>query len=258
MKLGLIGHPVAHSRSPALHAAAGTACGIQVEYQLYDTPRGQVAERFAGLRAAGLRGFNVTAPHKARAFELCAGRSPAAEAVAAVNTVVFEADGAFGDNTDVEGFRRALGQPPGERAMVLGAGGAARAVLFALSNLGIEARVFNRSVERARERLGEDHTVSPLEAVPGHLAETDLLVNCLSRGAAAWVAGLRFEALPAHALVFDLNYGAAAAPVLEAVRRAERRAMGGLEMLAWQGIAAFERWTGAQPPLAAVLAALDD
>ncbi len=261
LRAALIGHPVAHSLSPALHRAAGAACGIAVDYDLIDVPPGGVAAAVARLRGAGLAGVNITAPHKAEAAA-CADRlTPAARAIGVVNTLVFGAE-LLGDNTDGPGFRAALhpatvSAPP--RAVVLGAGGSARAVVWALLDIGCpRVDVLNRTEARARRLCAAFGSPrlrpGPLADAAARMAGAGLLVDSLPDGAAA-ALGLPFEALAADARIHGLDYGHRADPLRAAVG-GRRPFVDGLSMLAWQGVVAFERWTGVRPPIQPVLDAL--
>lgn len=257
LRAGLIGHPVAHSLSPHLHRAAGASCGVDVDYRLYDTAPGAVISTLNALRAAGLDGVNVTAPHKAAAAEWVDALTPAARAVGVVNTIVFDGPGGrtLGDNTDVEGFARAVGPLPGPRAVVLGAGGAARAVVRALLDAGAEVMVANRTVERAAalcDGLDGARPV-PLSAASSEMAGADLLVDAISTPLVA--AALPFDALAPGARVVTLRYGRSV-DSLRAAIAGRRPLTDGLPMLAWQGIAAFERWIDRAPVPAAVFEAL--
>lgn len=258
LRAALIGHPVRHSLSPTLHQAAGAACGVAVDYRLIDVPPGGVAEAIARLRAAGLRGINVTAPHKAEATA-CADRlTDAARAIGVVNTLAFDPDGVLGDNTDGPGFSAALGALPGPRAAVIGAGGAARAVVWALLDAGAaRIDVLNRDPERARALCD---ALDPARARPGPLAATarlagaDLLVVAIPNAGSAALA-LPFDALAPHARIVGLDYGRRAEPLRRAVGGI-RPFSDGLGMLAWQGVLAFARWTGREPPIGPVREAL--
>lgn len=257
LRAGLIGHPVAHSLSPPLHHAAGASCGVDVDYELYDTRPDAVGATLSALRAAGLDGVNVTAPHKAAAAAWVDTLTPAARAVGVVNTIVFDGPGGrtVGDNTDVEGFARAVGPLPGPRAVVLGAGGAARAVVRALLDAGAVVVVANRTVERAAALCAglSDAQPAPLSAAPAAMEGADLLVDTVSEPAVA--AALPFDALAPGARVMTLRYDRSVDPLRAAI--AGRRPLtDGLPMLAWQGIAAFERWTDRTPVPEAVFEAL--
>lgn len=259
LRAALIGHPVAHSLSPTLHRAAGAACGIPVDYGLVDVEPGAVVAAVGRLRADGLHGINITAPHKAEALGAVDRLTPAAEAIGVVNTLVFGPDGVLGDNTDGPGFGATLGAAEGERAIVLGAGGAARAVVWALLQAGCgRIDLLNRTPRRAEALCasladGRLHP-GPLAAAPALMTDADRLVDTLPGGAAVDL-GLPFAALPAHARIHTLDYGQRADPLRRAV--ADRRPFeDGLAMLAWQGVFAFARWTGTTPAIRPVLDAL--
>lgn len=255
IRLGLLGHPVAHSRSPALHAAAAASTGLDVRYDLFDvSPLGLPAWLAADH---GLVGFNVTAPHKEAVGRWVQRLGPAARRLGVVNTVGCGA-APIGWNTDLYGFRQALGEPPDGPAVVLGAGGAARAVIAGLADAGVTAiTVAARSVEQARaalDRLGI--TGRAVTFAPGVVADAALVIDAVGGAGRAAVAGLPFARARASCRVMCLAYGAGAAPVIAAAARAGCRAEDGLAMLAWQGVAAFERWTGRRADPAAVLGAL--
>jgi len=255
LRLALLGHPVGHSLSPALHQAAGAACGLEVDYQLLDTPPHLLDATMARLRDAGYRGYNITAPHKQAVHARVHTLTDAAEAVGAVNTVVLSNGQALGDNTDVAGLRQALtaANAPEGHAVVIGTGGTARAAIHVLRTTGRDFAVHGRDRAKAREL---HHRAGDWSELSDALRGVSLVVLCLARAAAPALARLPFDATAPDALVFDVNYGVAARPVAEAVVRAGRRGEDGLRMLAWQGLAAFERWTGlasrAEPVLEAV------
>ena len=220
-----------------------------------------LAATVARCQREGRAGLNVTLPHKRAACRLADSLTHAAATTQAVNTLIFGPDGVRGDNTDVEGFATALGPPPGPRALVIGAGGAARAVLVALRRAGVRSlRVAARAPANAEEMVSDlgfgGVAVGALEDTVGLLPTVDLVVLALPPGRWAAEATLPWSTLPEHARVIHLAYGPAARLVVDAARAAGRRAEDGLVMLAAQGIAAFEAWTGLRPPLAAALSAL--
>jgi shikimate dehydrogenase len=180
-RLGVIGWPVAHSRSPAMFEAAFRAYSMQGEwsYQRLPIPPPLLRETVRALGGAGFVGANVTIPHKRAALALSDSASPTARAIGAANTLSFDADGAIvAENTDAPGLIAALGQPvEGVHALVLGAGGSSRAAVWALLDAGAQVSVWNRTPERARElarQLGARAVERPVRA--------DLLVNCTSVG----------------------------------------------------------------------------
>lgn len=260
--VGIIGWPVAHSLSPAMHNAAFAAMGLDWAYVAFPVEPDRVPEAIRGLAAAGVAGLNVTIPHKAAALAASSAASPAAAAIGAANTLIPDGAGGFRcDNTDAEGFLRALDeQAPmdlqGVRVLVLGAGGAARAVTWALRGRGARITVANRTPEKAAE-LG---AVVPFtaEAVDAALAETDLLVNTTSLGLHGDdpPPGLPLAAIPAGCVVADIVYRRGGTPWLGAVAARGHRTVDGLGMLLHQGAAALAQWTGQEPPVDAMREAL--
>jgi len=242
---GVLGFPVAHSRSPDIQNAAFRELGLDWRYVKLPVPPELFAETARALPGSGFRGANVTIPHKRAALELADVRSPAAEAIGAANTLLF-ADGSIeADNTDAPGFLAALGEDPaGLRALVLGAGGAGRAVAWALREAGAaEVSVWNRTPERAEAlsaELGLRHVARP-EAC-------DLLVNATSVGLTGGEP-LPLEALEPPPVVVDLVYSDGPTALLEWARAGGSRTVDGLEVLVRQGALSFERWTGREAPL---------
>ena len=190
----MLGWPVAHSRSPAIQNAALAAAGLSDwRYQLLPAPPELFGEMVRALPAAGFRGVNVTIPHKPAALALATRPTERAESIGAANTLVFESDhGVVADNTDAPALIGALGfELAGATALVLGAGGTARAAVWALNHAGAEVRVLNRTAERARALCAE------LGGTPVSGAEpADLLVNCTSVGSGR--GGLVRRAAPAR------------------------------------------------------------
>lgn len=260
IRLGLIGWPLAHSLSPVLHQRAGEISALPVDYQLYPTPPDRVNERLADLREAGLRGVNVTIPHKAAAAAWVDRLTPQAARLGAVNTVVFEPDGtATGHNTDVAGVRESLGSERLGRAVLVGAGGAARAALVALAERCDQIHVLARRLQQAETLVAslapERAIATPLSALAESVAGSDLVVDALPPQA-EHVARAPLHRLSPQGRVLTLNYGPGAAATLQAAGRAGRPAMDGLIMLAAQGVAAFELWTGRRVATGDVLASL--
>jgi len=260
--LGVCGWPVAHSRSPAMHAAALAAAGLDGwRYLRLPLPPELFAETIRALPAAGFRGVNVTIPHKEAALALAGSASPAARAIGAANTLSFEPGGAIAaDNTDAPGLLAALGErwrPAGRSALVLGAGGAARAAVYALREAGAaDVAVWNRTPERARAlaaALGARAVERPGRA--------DIVVNCTSVGLADPDATfkalpLQADSLDAGSCVVDMVYRDGGTRLLEAARTRGADVVDGLEILVAQGAASFERWTGTTAPREAMRAAV--
>jgi shikimate dehydrogenase len=267
----VIGHPIAHSRSPAIHNAAFAAVELADEwsYEALEVEPREFAHRVRALPEQGFVGANVTVPHKRAALELADTASDSAGEIGAANTLSFEGGAIGADNTDAPGFLAALPEPPaGRRALVLGAGGSARAIVWALVRERAEVAVWNRTVERA-ERLAEELGAFAL-AADGELPadQFELVVNCTSVGmeaAAASPAGSDLESLRlapdrihAGQVVVDLVYGASETELARTARERGASVVDGLEVLVRQGAASFRIWTGIDPPLDAMRRAARD
>jgi shikimate dehydrogenase len=259
---GIIGWPVDHSLSPAMHNAAFAALGLNWAYAAFPVHPDRVGEAVRGLAAAGCAGLNVTIPHKRAVLDCCSEVSAAVGAIGAANTLVPDGGGGFrGDNTDAAGFLRALDEAAplaldGEDALVIGAGGAARAVAFALRSRGARVRVANRTPERAAE-LGDPvpFTRQALDLVAGQSA---LVVNTTSLGLEGDEPppDLPLGGLGRDQVVVDVVYRPGGTPWLAAVAARGARTVDGLGMLLHQGAAAFEQWTGCPAPVDVMRAAL--
>jgi len=258
-RVGLIGWPVAHSVSPAMHNAAFGALGLDWQYDLLPAPPERFAVAVAAWVAAGYRGFNVTIPHKGAALRLPQVRaiSPAAEAIGAANTLTVEPDGSLAaDNTDWRGFADDLAAGgiavEGARCLVLGTGGSARAVIYALRAGGAVAITAISRQPGGRDGAAGYGDLARL--APG----ADLVVNCTPAGmspdvaASPWPEDVPF---PGGAALVDLIYNPPVTRLMADAQAAGARTVGGLGMLVRQGALAFERWTGIAPPLAIMLEA---
>jgi shikimate dehydrogenase len=262
----LLGDPVGHSLSPVIQNAAFSDAGVDGVYVAVRCAADDLVGFMRGLSRAG-GGGNITLPHKEKAAAVVDVASDAVRRTGACNTFWGGPDGkVHGDNTDVEGFRRALrafveGSPAGIRALLLGAGGAARAALMALLEEGAdEVVILNRSVERARavaRRIGGQRArvASSPEDVRGQ--SFDLVANATRLGlSAADPLPLDFEILERAGAAMDLVYGTGSTPFVRAAESFGIRAADGGEMLVQQGAASFERWWGRAAPVAAMRAAL--
>ena len=271
LRLGILGYPLGHSASPAFQQAALDHLGLDARYEAWEVAPEGLAERVRQLRGPDLLGFSVTVPHKETVMPLLDEVDDAARAIGAVNTVVCRDGRLLGANTDLEGFLWALREdgayaPRGGRALVLGAGGAARAVAYALLMEGAASvAIANRSLARARilaEELGArfparvralSMDVEVLAPLLGADASVHLLVNCTSLGMAHGpdpdASPVPADLIPGTALVYDLVYNPQETPLLAAARRAGARTLGGLPMLVYQGAAAFRMWTGRDAPI---------
>lgn len=259
-KAGVVGHPIGHSLSPVLHRHWLARYGIAGAYDPVDiAPEGFAAGMRALFGDPAWRGCNVTVPHKEAAFRFCARRDAAAERLGAVNTIVRDADGMLeGRNTDLYGFRRNLetaegwsaALPARGPAVVIGAGGAARAVVAALQDLGFPAvRVLNRSVDKAAALAQSLATPAvPVHAAamadaPDALADAALLVNTTSLGMTGQPAlDLDLDRLPRSAFVTDIVYNPLETDLLERARARGNSTVDGLGMLLHQAVPGFQAW----------------
>jgi shikimate dehydrogenase len=267
-RLAVLGHPIAHSRSPAMHAAAFEALGIASEwtYEAIDVSAEEFESRVRGLAAEGYAGANVTVPHKLAALGLADNASPAARAIGAANMLSFNERGIEAENTDAPGLLGALPvSPAGLRTTVLGAGGAARACVWALVSSGSDVTVWNRTQPKAETLARELGAVAPDGGDEPLGADTyDILVNATSVGlevAGRSSAGSRqpladLKALPIDAdsisathVVVDLVYGPSETPLSAFARQRGADVVDGLEVLVHQGAASFRLWTGLDPPI---------
>lgn len=259
-RLGVLGWPVAHSRSPQMIVAALRAAGLSSwRYQRLPVPPELFTETARGLPDAGFRGANVTIPHKQAALRLADELTDTARAVGAANTLVFEDSGAvIADNTDAPGFLQALRRPAaGASALVLGAGGSARAVVWALLSAGAgEVRVWNRDRERARGLCAELGCAAVSEA-----QRADLLINCTPVGRdgspnAFKMWPLRADELAMFGCIVDFVYGEGETSLVLAARRSGVPVIDGLDLLVAQGALSFERFTGRRAALEEMRAAV--
>jgi shikimate dehydrogenase len=260
---GLIGYPLGHSISPVLHRAALDAAELQGEYQLFEAPplpEGEkvLAKLFEELRTRQLHGLNVTIPHKQNIFPYLDDITPAAQQIGAVNVVFCQDGRLMGDNTDAAGFLADLERfleaqhRQSGSALVLGAGGSARAVVYALATAGWGVTVAARRVEQARalaEQIGPGH-IQSIQLNPAELlstGEVNLLVNTTPLGmhphasASPWPDNI---SLPGGAVVYDLVYNPPQTHLMQAAETAGLPACNGLGMLVEQAALSFERWTG--------------
>ena len=266
-RAGVAGWPIAHSRSPLIHSYWLRTLGLAGRYDRIAVPPGAFATFAADIGPDGLIGANVTAPHKEAAFAVCDRRTEAAAGLGAVNTLWRENGALWGDNTDVAGFLDNLdAQAPGwrgatESAVVLGAGGAARAVVQGLLASGVDRVVIvNRTRARAdalAASFGRRTSTAPWEALPRRLGETDLLVNASVLGMEGQPAlAIDLDPLPEKAIVADIVYVPLETPLLAAARARGLAAVEGLGMLLHQAAPGFERWFGVRPRVTAQLHAL--
>ncbi len=262
----VIGHPVGHSRSPLIHGHWLDAYGLAGSYEKVPVAPEDLDAFVRGLRAAGFVGGNVTVPHKQRVLDLADAVDEAADAIGAANTLWFDGDDLVAGNTDALGFLASLDDEapgwdaPAGSALVLGAGGAARAVIHGLLERGFEVAVVNRTLMRAvdlAEAQADGVWAYAWEEMPQLLGAADLLVNTTTLGMAGQPPlALDLAGLKRGALVADIVYAPLETPLLAAARAAGHRAVGGLGMLLHQAVPGFERWFGVRPEVTPALRAL--
>lgn len=253
-RAGVIGWPVSHSLSPALHGHWLKRYGIEGEYRAIPAAPEALAQTLLGLFEQGFVGANITVPHKEAALTLVEEIDEIARSIGAVNTVVIKDGILTGTNTDAYGFienLRPFLKPEMKRALVIGAGGAARAVVYGLARHGFaQIHVMNRTYERAEELAAMDPRIIPIrwDHYQSVMETADLLVNTTTQG----MVGERpleisLETLVKHALVTDIVYRPLITPLLAEARRRGNPVVDGLGMLLWQAKPGFAAWFGVEP-----------
>jgi len=257
----LLGYPISHSLSPAMHNAAFRAVDLNWRYELLETPQEKLHEALARLRADDCGGANVTLPHKQAVMEYLDELSDTARAIGAVNTIVVRDGRLIGDNTDAVGFIAALRDarvdPRNVRVVIIGAGGAARAVAFALAERGAASiDIVNRTTSRATMLAEALRQHFPHLALGVNMAEAlkdaHIIVNATSVGMSPNADESpmpRGCVFPRGAVAFDLVYRPMQTQFLRDAEKAGARPIGGLGMLVHQGGAAFKLWTGYEAPV---------
>ncbi len=263
---GLIGNPVEHSMSPAMHNAAFREMGLDYLYAAFRVEAADVEKAINGMRALNLRGLNVTIPHKVAVLHLVDRLDPLAEKIEAVNTIVNDNGVLTGYNTDATGFLQPLLEngiePQGKNVLILGAGGASRAVSFILADRGANLVILNRKeeldwAEELAGRISQNFKISvPAleltdENLKGQLDKADILINVTSVGMSPNTDNtlVTKEELRPGLIVYDVVYNPVKTKLLGEAEAAAARTIGGIDMLAWQGAIAFELWTGQKAPL---------
>ncbi len=267
-RTGIIGFPLGHSISPAFQQAAFDELGLDCSYERWPTPSDELMMRIQGLKSPEILGANVTVPYKQAVIGLVDRVDPVALRIGAINTVVRQEDGTLhGHNTDAEGFMRSLSfdggfDPAGCSAVILGAGGAARAVAFGLADAGIERiTILNRTEEKATKLADAVARATSVRVIGARLgggstfergSPPDLIVQCTSLGMSGGPDEGRapdISGLISHGtLVCDLVYNPIETPLLRLAAERGARTLGGLGMLVHQGAAAFTLWTGREAP----------
>ncbi|MCY4567418.1 MAG: shikimate dehydrogenase [Candidatus Poribacteria bacterium] len=263
--VGVIGDPVEHSRSPQMHNAAFAKAELDYVYVPFHVRPDDLADAIAGFKAINVVGINVTLPHKQAVIPSLTSISREAELIGAVNTLTFVEGNIYGDNTDAPGVLKALeedgsmsGSPVGESVVVLGAGGAARAVVVALALRGVASiTIANRTVEKAvslAEEMDRKTGVSMQgiglsdERLPLAVRESNLLVNTATTSMDVTQPLLiSADWLQPDTIVYDIVYTPPVTPLMQAATERGCQTLGGIGMLVHQGAIAFEKWTGVTP-----------
>ena len=275
--LALTGYPLGHSLSPLIHSAALRACGLEGEYLLRPVAPEKLDSELdaivSDLRSEQLHGLNITIPHKQTIVKICDELTPAAQMIGAVNLISLQGNKIIGDNSDARGFMAALcpyqdlWRSGTRKALVLGAGGSARAVIYALVSSGWEVTVTSRRLEQAEQLTAAlrpaDNLIPPI-AVPfptdaTFLDNLNLLVNTTPLGMSPNPAGCPWPAeypLPAKAIVYDLVYNPRETTLIKLANSQGLQTIGGIAMLVEQAAIAFECWTGRSAPRDAMYASV--
>lgn len=275
LKLGILGYPIHHTLSPVLHGKLMALTGLSGQYDVFSTPPEELVTAILRLRKEGYVGLNLTIPHKVAAMSLCDHLSPQARQIQAVNTITLREDGIWGENTDVTGFLESFPHEvrqsmPHRSALVLGAGGASRAVLAAFITAAVpHITLAARSPERASATLAmaetmirETQSKTRLQFIPWNPEVADLeglesfqiVVNTTPIGMSPDRQNMSplkkdaISALPSAAFVYDLIYRPQTPRLIQESLDLGLAAMAGLDMLILQGVAAFEIWTGQKIP----------
>ena len=270
--LGVIGDPVAHSASPAMHNAALRALKLDYVYAAFRVADAALPQALAGMRALGMVGLNVTVPHKQAVMAQLDEVSAEAQSIGAVNTIANRDGRLVGYNTDAFGIVQSLKAEGGldrlpPTVALLGAGGAARAVLYALlaREEVEEVLLLNRTVAKAAALAGDLDRAGKVRvgslAETGPIADAGLLINATALGMHPRTAASPLadpSCLHAQMLVADIVYNPLETALMRQAAAAGAPAINGLGMLAWQGARSFEIWTGVEPPVAAMMAALEE
>jgi shikimate dehydrogenase len=269
--LGVFGDPIAHSQSPFLQNEFARETGADTVYVPFRVRPENLGEALNGIPALSLGGVNITVPHKEACLSFMDELRPAAKAIGAVNTVINQGGRLVGDNTDAAGFMADLRARfpqaawEGKPALVLGAGGAARAVAYALQHSEVPAiRVANRTEDKARELVsdicpdkGMGLDLAP-ERLNDALAQAGLVVNTTSLGLKGEpLPNLAFDMAASGTVFYDLIYNPPETPFLAEARERGLKAANGLGMLVRQGAISFELWTGLQPSVEPVVNMLE-
>lgn len=257
---GLLGYQITHSMSPVMHNDAFLALQLPNHYQLFDVAPEKLKDAVLGIKALNIAGFNVTIPHKVAVIDYLDEIDETAKMIGAVNTVVNENGKLIGYNTDSDGYLSSLLEVTGERlkemdVLVLGAGGASRAVVYALAKYQVKSlTIANRTLEKA-EKIAEDcrHLLSiktnTIKESEKNLSSYDLIINTTSIGMSPNVdaSPVHIDSLKENAVVSDIIYNPLKTKLLQEAEKKGATIINGVGMFVCQGALAFEKWTGMKP-----------
>jgi len=263
---GIIGYPIEHTMSPPIHNAAFKEMGLDYVYVAFGVKGENVTRAIEGMRALNMRGMSVTIPHKLAVIPLMDKLDPLAEKIGAVNTVVNDDGVLTGYNTDALGFLQPLlekgVEPEGKKVVIVGAGGASRAVSFILADRGANLVILNRieELDWAKEIAGNITQVFKKETraleltrdnLKNEIDKADILVNVTSLGMHPNIDAtpVPAELLNSKLIVYDIVYNPVKTRLLKEAEAAGATIFSGIDMLVWQGVIAFEKWTGMKPPV---------
>ncbi len=257
-RYAVLGHPIAHSKSPIIHSAFAAQTGQRLSYERIEVPLDGFAEQVRSLIAAGYRGFNVTVPFKEQAFALAQRRTPRAQAAGAVNTLMPTPEGLLGDNTDGAGLvadlQRLGVQLAGARVLLLGAGGACRGVILPLREAGVaHIAICNRTPGKA-QALAEAFGVTVQPVVP--TSAFDVTINATSAGLSGALPPMPPGAISAQTFAYDMLYASHPTAFMQHGAALGARVADGLGMLVGQAAESFALWRGVRPDAEPVLAQL--
>jgi len=250
---GIIGSPVDHSLSPCMHNAAFKELGINAVYGAFDVPKEKLESAVAGIKSLGIKGVSVTIPHKEAVMNYLDEISASAQSIGAVNTLINENGRLLGENTDWIGVREAFlksgTEVQAKKVVVIGAGGAARAVVYALKSLGAgEILIYNRTFERAKE-LAESIGGKAIPWEELKSAEGDIIVQTTSVGLKEWKSPVDEDVIKRFKVAMDIVYLPLKTKFLTLASRCGLKTIDGLQMLLYQGVEQFKLWTGVEPPV---------
>jgi len=261
---GIIGNPIEHTMSPVMHNAAFKNKGVDYVYLAFRVKKEELGKAIEGMRALNIRGLNVTIPHKVAVIQSLDELDPLADKIGAINTIVNNDGVLKGYNTDATGFLRALRErgiePKGKSVVILGAGGASRAISFILAERGSSLVILNRTWDKAKictDRISEtfqrEATALKLdrENLAAALSKADILVNATSVGMSPNIdeTPVTSDLLRPNLVVYDIVNNPIKTRLQREAEAAGATVISGLDMLVWQGALAFEKWTGLKAPI---------